>query len=164
MMSALKEWIMGITCVSVLLAAAQCLMPEGTVRKIGNLAGGLLLLLGLAAPITKLDMEGLSLALTKYRVMETDSAALLELENTRLLKKVIEEQTAAYILDKAAEIGVECTAEVSYEYSDTGEAYPVAVTIWGDLTDEEERKLSRIIESDLAILRENQIYEKGNVQ
>ena len=157
----LHEWITGITCISILLTAAQCLMPEGSVRKVGSLAGGLLLLLALIMPLKSLETKDLSLALAEYRLMGTDSVELLELENERLVKTIIEEQTTAYILDKAEAVGIKCSAEVSYEYSDNGIAYPVEVTIFGDLTKEQKRKLMQIIENDLAVSKENQFYKKG---
>ena len=164
MMEMLREWIVGITCVSVLLAAAQSLMPEGNIRKIGNLAGGLLLILTMAAPLTKIDMNAISLPLTEYRMANSNHAELLELENSRLLKELIEEQTEAYILDKAQELGANCTVEVYYEYSDEGTAYPVAVTVRGNLNEEQKRKLSQRIESDLAVTEENQHFEEGETQ
>lgn len=159
MMDLLRQWIMGITCAAVLLAGARCLMPAGGVRKVGSLAGGLLLLLAVAAPLTKLDEGALSLAMTEYRMAESGSAGLLELENKRLLKAIIEEQTAAYILDKAEALGAACTAEVTYEYSGDGTAYPTAVTVRGELTRQQQDRLTQFIEADLAIPKENQTYE-----
>lgn len=159
MMELLRQWILGITCASVLLAAAQCLMPAGGARRVGSLAGGLLLLLAVAAPLARLDEGALSLAMTEYRLADTGSAALLELENKRLVKQIIEEQTAAYISDKAEELGAVCAAEVTYDYSGDGVAYPVSVTVRGALTQDQQARLTRLIEAELAVPKENQTYE-----
>ena len=161
MMELLREWITGITCISILVTAAQCLISEGTVRKVGSLAGGLLLLLALIMPLKSIDTKDISLALAEYRLIESNSVELLELENKRLVKAIIEEKTAAYVLDKAEAIGVTCSVEVSYAYSDNGVAYPVEITIFGDLTKEQENKLTRIIETDLAVTKAKQFYVKG---
>ena len=159
MMVVVRQWIVGVTCAAVLLAITQCLMPSGAVRRVGRLAGGLLLLLAVIAPLASLDVEALGAALTEYRMAESDSTALLELENERLVKTIIEEQTAAYISDKASELGGTCTAAVTYEYGEDGTACPVAVTIRGTLTEQQRSRLIGIIETDLAIPEENQTYE-----
>lgn len=162
MMELLKEWITGITGVSIVLATAQCLMPEGTIRRVGKLAGGMLLLLALIMPLKSIDPETLSFALTEYRLAESDGLEVLKLENNRLTQKIIEEQTAAYILDKAKSIGAACSVNVNYEYTDEGIAYPIAVTIYGDLTEAQKCKLIQIIEGDLAVPKEKQRYVKGD--
>ena len=159
MMDVIRQWIVGVTCASVLLAITQSLMPAGGVRRVGRLAGGLLLLLAATAPLASLDGAALGATLTEYRVAESGSAALLELENERLVKEIIEEQTAAYISDKARELGGTCTAEVTYEYGDEGMVRPVAVSIRGTLTEQQRSRLTGIIETDLAIPEENQTYE-----
>lgn len=162
MMELIRQWIVGVTCAAVLLAIVQCLMPAGGVRRVGRLAGGLLLLLAIVAPLAGLDEQALSVALTEYRMAATDSTGLLELENERLVKEIIEEQTAAYISDKAKELGADCTAEVTYEYSGDGMVYPIAVTVRGALTAQQRSQLTQIIEADLAVPEENQTYEGVN--
>lgn len=164
MMELLRNWITGIACVAVLLSAAQCLMPQGSIRKIGNLTGGLLLLLTIATPLAKLDEAALALALSEYRMAEMGSEALLQIENERLVKEIIAEQTGAYISDKAAELGAECTVDVDYEYREDGSVFPTAVTVSGSLTEEQLAQLQQFIEINLAVPKEKQTYEEVNVQ
>lgn len=164
MMDWVKNWIISVTCVSILLAAVQCLMPPGGVKRVGQLTGGLLMLLAAASPLLELDLAELSLSLTELRMEQSGSSALLELENTRLVKEIIAEQTAAYIADKAMELGADCAVEVTYEYSEDGMAYPVAVTVTGPLTSEQRAELERWLEAELAVPREDQSYvgEEGS--
>lgn len=160
MMDWIKEWIVGLTSVSVLLAAAKTLIPKGSVRQIGEFACGLLLLITMASPLMELDAEALGAALTEHHIAQTQSTGLLAIENTELIKEIIQEKTCAYISDKAEELGLKCTAEVEYEYSEDGRAFPVSVTVKGDWTEEQRRKLERLIESDLAVPKDNQTYER----
>ena len=160
MMEWLREWIMGITAVSILLAAAKSLIPKGSVKQVGELACGLLLLLAIIAPLVKLDAGELSLALTELRLLGDDDAQLLEIENTRLIKEIIAEKTAAYISDKATELGMDCTVEVSYQFHSGGLAYPVAVHVKGNWNDEQQEGISRFIESNFAVSKADQTYER----
>jgi len=163
MMDLLTDWVIGITCAAMALAAVQMLVPDGALRKVANLAGGLILLLVLAAPLTKLEISELTLALTEYRMKETGSSALLELENKRLVLEIVEEQTAAYILEKAEEMGIRCAVDVYCVCNDDGNVFSESVTIEGRISENEKEKLSRWIEHNLAILKENQTFEEGDV-
>ena len=51
MMGALREWLTAVVTVTMLLSVAQMLMPEGTIRKIGSLTGGMLLIAVLLQPV-----------------------------------------------------------------------------------------------------------------
>ena len=155
-----KAWIVGISAASVLLAAAKTLIPKGSIRQVGEFACGLILLLAAAAPLAELDEGALSLALTELRMADWESTGLLEIENTELVKEIIDEKTCAYISDKAKELGMECTVEVDYEYSEDGLAYPAAVRITGTWTEAQRDRLTAFLESTLAVSKEDQTYEE----
>lgn len=159
-MDVIRQWITGITCASIILAAAESLMPEGGVKKAGRLAGGLLLMLAVVQPLAGVDYEALSEALGRSRAWDAGYSEALELENLELMKLIIEEQTAAYISDKAEELGMECTAQVVYHYGADGEVWPESVTVRGVFTQSQQESLSRTLEAELAIPTENQTYER----
>ena len=161
-MELLKNWIMGIAAASVLLAAAKTLIPKGSVKQVGEFACGLILLLAVSAPLVKLDLKELSIALTELRMAEAQSSELLRLENNMLIKEIIEEKTAAYISDKAKGLGMECAAEVTYEYSEEGRTYPVSVKVTGRWTEAQRSRLEALIEADLAVSKDKQTYEEEN--
>jgi stage III sporulation protein AF len=130
------------------------------VKKVGQLAGGLIILLAIAVPPVKVDFSEFSWIMTEYRMQNSGSDNLLNLENTNMVKKIIEEQTAAYISDKATELGMDCTVEVTYQYSDDGMAYPESVRIKGAWDHTQQQALSDFIESNLAVSKDNQTYER----
>lgn len=98
--------------------------------------------------------------MTEYRLDAEWSAQALEGENKTLMKDIIEAQTAAYIQDKAAALGITCTVQVE---ADQAAEYPVpkVVTITGALSREERQALTRQIETDFAIPADQQYYESG---
>lgn len=160
MMEWVKEWIVGISAASVLLSAVKTLIPKGNVRRVGEFACGLILLLVVAAPLAELDEGEISLALTQLRMAEWGSAELLEIENDELVKEIIDEKTCAYISDKAKELGMNCTVEVDYEFSEEGLAYPAAVRVKGSWTEAQRSQLTDFLASTLAVSEENQTYEE----
>ena len=160
MMELVRNWLIGVTAAAMVVALAESLAPEGAVKKIGKLTGGLLLMVAILQPLIGLDYASLSGILTEYRLEAEGYSTALETENVRLMKTIIEEQTAAYIQDKAAELGADCTAEVTCRENDDGNLYPASVVVYGELTQAQTNALSRTIEGDLAISAQNQQYER----
>ena len=56
-MTLLRTWILSVTACAMVIAAAEALMPDGAVKRVGKLTGGLILVLGLLQPLVKLDYE-----------------------------------------------------------------------------------------------------------
>lgn len=161
MIDLIRSWLIGITCAAMVVALAESLAPNGAVRKIGRFTGGLVLLIAVLQPFVQLDMRDLSGLLSEYRIDAGAYSTDLEAENGKLIKNIIEEETGAYILDKAAALGIN-GCEVAVEAVADGEGeYPVpeAVTVTGSLTESQRYALSRQIEADLAIPADRQIWE-----
>lgn len=160
MMELVRNWLIGVTAAALVVALADSLAPDGAVKKIGKLTGGLLLAVAILQPLVGLDYASMSGILTNYRMEAEGYSSALETENMRLVKTIIEEQTGAYIQDKAAELGAECAAEVTCQADDDGNSYPASVIVYGELTQAQENALRRTIEGDLAIPEQNQQYER----
>ena len=157
MLELIRHWLVGITCAAMLVALAESLIPAGSIRRIARLTGGLVLL----AAILKLDTTALTRALTEYKLELSAYSADLEEENEILMKDIIEEQSGAYIQDKAAALGIDCQVTVE---ADGEEEWPIpqSVTVMGSLTAEQQEALERTIEEDFAIPAERQRYESGD--
>lgn len=161
-MEILRQWLVGITCAAMVIALADSLTPAGTVKRIGRLAGGLVLLLAVVKPILGVDFGALATAAVQWEGLAVDRENL-EKTNTDLLKSIIAEKTGAYILDKAGALGFDCqSVAVSCTLGEGGVPYPSAVTITGNLTEDQRQTLSRCVEADLAIPEECQTYESGD--
>lgn len=160
-MELLRNWLLGVTCAAMVMALAEALTPEGSIRRICRLAGGLMLVLAAVDPLLKLDEADLSRALTEYRVTAEDYGDALVEKNNLLYKTIIEENTAAYILDKAEALGISCRAEVMFAYDGDGNPYPQAVNIFGQMTEEQRERLSDLMETELGIPRSQQNFERA---
>ena len=109
MMEAVRAWLTSVVLVSVLLSAAQSLIPPGTVRKAAGFTGGLILLLVLLRPVLGADLEHLELDFDHYQAAVEERQEELADTQTEAMASIIAEQTEAYILDKAGELGLEVT-------------------------------------------------------
>lgn len=58
MTAAIKEWLLGVVAAALVVSMARAITPEGTVKKIGRLVGGLLLLLAAVRPLLGEGPEG----------------------------------------------------------------------------------------------------------
>ena len=117
MIGAVREWLLGVLCAAVLAALADRLSPQGTAGKIGRMAGGLLLLIAVVRPVVQADLSVLASA--SLPVWEEIGEAAWAETDMGLLKNIIGEETGAYILDKAEELGIPCTrVEVTCEEKD----------------------------------------------
>ena len=75
---------------------------------------------------------------------------------TDILRQHIKEQTEAYILDIAQSFEIQIQADVTVSREDP--PVPEAVRLTGNLTAREKQQLSRRIEQELAIAKENQLW------
>ena len=112
MLELIRQWLVGITCAAMIAALAEGLAPPGAVRKVGRFTGGLVLLIAVLKPIAAVDGEALGRALAEYRLDLSAYSTQLEEENSARMKSIIEEQAAAYIVDKAASLGLSCQVQV----------------------------------------------------
>lgn len=156
----MRQWLVGITCAAMITALAEGLSPPGAVRKIGRFTGGLVLLVAVLKPIASVDGQALSRALTEYRLDLSAYSTRLEEENSALMKSIIEEQSAAYIVDKAEQLGLSCRVEVEAE-ADGQWPVPWTVTVTGPLDEADQETLTRQIQADFGIPAERQFYRRG---
>ena len=82
----------------------------------------------------------------------------VEVQNRELQARIISEQAAAYIWDKADEMGV--ALEVEVETRDLGSGpYPWRATLTGTCGGEKRTALTQYIEENLAIPEARQVWQ-----
>lgn len=159
-MTALRQWLLGVACTALVLAAAEGLAPKGSVKKVCRLAGGLALLLAAVGPLLQLDSGLIAQAAEEYRAASQSCEAGLAEKSNLLYQTIIEDNTAAYIVDKAEELGILCQAEVTCSNDENGVPCPWEVTARGVWTEERQAALSRLLEDDLGVPPQRQRFEE----
>ena len=156
-----RSWLLGVTAAALVLALAEALAPEGAVKKVCRLAGGMALLLAAAGPVLDaLDGSALTRGVEGWRDRSQRYEQELEEQNEQLYLAIIEEETAAYVMDKARELGFECAAEVTWSYDEQGVPRPWEASARGTWTPEQRAGLERLLEEELGIPAQRQRYEE----
>ena len=158
MMGAVRSWLLAVIAVSLLCAVAEALMPSGAVKRVGRLVCGLVLVGAILSPAARLDVDGGRRWLERYLFSVQAREAELEHEVNGQMKIIIEGEYAAYILDKAAQLGLDCTVRVECGLSEEGLYLPVRTEVAGLSTAGSQRELIRIIKEDLGVPEERQFY------
>lgn len=157
-MGAVRGWLLTVIAASLLCALADALMPPGAVKRVGRLVCGLVLLAAILSPAVRLDVaEGERWLAECFASMEPRRENLEETVNNQM-KIIIEGEYAAYIVDKAAELGWTCTARVTCERSEEGLYLPVRTEVTGPQTAGVPAQLVQSIAEDLGVPREAQVY------
>ena len=110
------------------------------------------------SPVAELDVEEGRRWLEDYLASVHSREAELTQTVERQMKVIIEQEYAAYIVDKAAELGWTCTARVACERSEEGLYLPVRTEVTGPQTAGVPAQLVRSIAEDLGVPEEAQVY------
>ena len=156
MMAALREWLTSVVVVAMLLAVAQTLLPEGSLRKIGSFTGGLILLVALTRPLLGTDLERLGVDMESCRREIAARQAELSEENRDALAAGIAKRTEAYISTQAEKQGAAVTARVETRTGEEGIPLPWST----ELTGEPSPELAAWIAQELDIPEERQVWHE----
>lgn len=158
-MELMRVWVLRVTVCAMVLAVAEAVMPDGAVKKVGKLTGGLLLTLVLLQPLLSLDEGDLEALADSVQTIGVSQAALAE-QAAAPMKGLIEEELGAYIEEKGTALGLTCTAQVVCITGEDGVPVPSRVTVTGSWTQAQQQALRQTITQDLGLQREAQIYRK----
>ena len=158
MMGAVRSWLLAVIAVSLLCAVADALIPSGGVKRVGRLVCGLVLMGAILSPVASLDVEGSQRWLESCLASVRSQEAELEDRVNGQMKVIIEREYAAYIVDKAAQLGLECTVRVECRLSEEGLYLPLRAEAEGLWTASAQEEMIRIIAEDLGVPAQRQIY------
>lgn len=145
-MSIFRTWLFGIMAASMALSILYALVPKGALLTIAKCTGGLVLLLVLLRPLLTLAPGELHLQYEEWEQTIQQQTETYTAANQQEMETLIQEETAAYISEKAAQLGLTCHPEVICQIRD-GVPFPVEVTL--DIP--KNTALSQVIKSDLGI-------------
>lgn len=158
MSSWMEQWLMGMACASLVLVVSGALVKSGGGQKVCKLAGSLLLLLVTVGPILRMDQQDWERILQWDTQVMEEAEQGLEERNNLMYESFIEEETEAYILDKADALGVHCQVEVVVQWEDEI-PQPWSACVTGTWTKTQQEALAEVLEEDLGIPRQRQSFE-----
>ena len=157
-MESLRSYILSLVC-----AASFCGILSGIAGEKGTAAGlrklifGIFLCFSVITPLKSLHFEDLLEPIADIREDALATAAMGKTLYQESLSEVITSQAETYILDKAQSLGL--TVTVSIQPDDSGKPYRATIT--GIIPEDHMRALSDILEGDLGIPKERQIWRNS---
>ena len=154
-MTDFRGYLIRLTAAAILGAMLRRLAPSGGAGRAVRLGAGLLVLVTAFAPIASLDPVAATQDFVRHGYADPLTTESFGKTVNELMSTLITEQAEAYILDKAQELGLTLTAEVTARVEDT---YPVpdSVKLSGSPTAAQKAALTEIIAAELKIPEERQ--------
>ena len=153
----MQEGVRQLCALSVLCGVALYLAPEGAVKRISSIGCTVILLLSLVNAVSELSLIDYAVELAKYRELSEELSQQADNIQDRLNRTVIEQECGTYILDKAAELGIEdLQVTVTARWDMEGVWVPYKASLRSDCGAEERNRLSERIQAELGIAKEDQ--------
>ncbi len=145
-MSVLKTWLFGIVAAAMVLSILYALVPKGALLTVAKCTGGLIMLLVVLRPLLALDLEGVTMDYHDWQQTIQQQTEDYTAANEREMETIIQRECAAYIQEKAAQLGFSCQVQVTCRLRD-GVPFPAEVML--DIP--KNTALSQLIAEDLGI-------------
>ena len=156
-MLAISQYIRSVTGAALIAAVILRLLEgKGSAAEIGKVLVGIFMALTVITPITKVELSSPERWLPELSADASAAVAEGEDYGKKALAESISSRVEAYILDKAAQMDV--TLCVEAELSKDAIPVPQRVRLQGNISPYAKSKLQAIIQNDLGIDKENQLW------
>lgn len=154
----MEQWVLGVSCASLVMVVMGALVQGSGGKRVCKLAGSLLLLLVTIGPVLRMDQQDWQRLLQLETQGMEEAEQSLQEQNNLIYESIIEEETQAYILDKAEALGVQCQVEVVVKWEDDLPR-PWSVKLEGSWSQAQREKLSNMLQEELGIPKDRQSFE-----
>ena len=148
----MKGYLLSIVAVAFLVSVLNALGGTGAGQGMRRLVGGILLTLAVLRPLGKLNITIPELDSFSFDAEKAVSAGLEQADELRLQR--ITESYDAYILNKAAALGLDADADVTVRE----DGCPESITIRATASPGERQELTGIIARELGIEEEAVVW------
>lgn len=152
-MQALAEYIISVSAAALICGILNSMMLKGTAKEVLKLVSGLFLAFCVIRPVSDIrlpELADIGETIREEAASAVETGEEMALESAR---DSISEQLEAYILDKAASLGLDIQVEVFLTQDDT--FLPESVTIRGSGTTQQKKELTEEITDALGITQED---------
>ncbi len=156
-MEYIKQYLLSVISASIICALAMRISGKNKLQSaVIKLLAGVFLSITVIAPWTYIRLQDVT---SYFSSMQTDADRIAAQGNeyaSNEIISIITQETEAYILDKASVLGLSIKAEIVLNECEP--FAPRAVTIYGSASPYAKLRLEQIIENDLGIQKENQVW------
>jgi len=155
-MESLRQYVLQLIAAALLCGIVTGLVNKGHLKEIVKIICGIFLSITALQPMVGMDMSFLTDYIDQFSDVTAEAVASGEEFARDSTGEIIKAECEAYILDKAAELNTQIT--VTVKLSKDNPPIPVSVQISGAVTPYIRLRLEEIIQQDLGITKENQIW------
>lgn len=154
-MEALREYVLSVVSAAILCGMVCSIAgKKGSTGAILKLITGLILTFTVIHPIAQVKLEELTLFTSDLALEAEAASAMGEEIYEESLAAIIKAETESYILDKAQSLNAVLTVDVRLN----AQSVPEEVTVTGQVSPYAKQKLQSIIEAELGVPKERQIW------
>ena len=159
-MNGIRAWMLRLILCGFLVSLAGALCQQPRIKRLAALCGGCLLLVTALQPLLRIDWEALPDRLAELGLEPAAiSAEEAKERNEALLETLVERQTAEWIQKKAESRAASIRVEVEARRDpESGLPEPYSVRIAGALPAEVRAELAEVLERELGIPAERQVW------
>ena len=152
-----SQWLHAVIYTGIVCSIALMLSPDGRVKNALKILCAVAMCAAIVSPLSELDFDAYSKAMARCRLDAEQYTTQGEQYSKNLNRTIIEDECRAYILDKAASLGLTVTVELEME-TRAATPYPKAVTIHGEATPAQKQQLQQYLEQTFAIPVQRQVW------
>lgn len=157
-MTAIKAYLLRLVLCGFLVSLAGALLRGKRAARAVTLCGGCLMILTTVRPLLRVDLSRLPDLMTGMTKAERAEAA--REKNDALLRRLVEEQTAAWVEEKGKSLGMQLTCTVTAR-AESGAFVPDSLRLTGSWTEDKRAALTDVLSRELAIPPEKQRWVGG---
>ena len=159
----MKEMLLELIGIAMLQTVVMLFAGNDSTRKTIQLVGGVSMTLVLLSSVMRFDFSAYSSALWPQQEQNAWSSDFVREKNDRLNRLLIEEECAAYILDKARELNVELLdASVGLSWSTNGYWYPSQAVLVVPKGTGTSAQLADVIQTQLGVPLDAQTWREDD--
>ncbi len=156
-MEGLQQYLLSVTGAAMICGVVLRLLPQkGTAATMGKMLAGIFLAFTVIRPLGAFQIGKLEDFTADLQAEAADAVAAGQADTVSSLQSIIKDQCEAYILDKAHDLGLQLTVEITLSSDDL--PVPVAVRLQGNAGPYARSRLETILQDDLGISKEHQVW------
>jgi len=152
-MESLREYFLQIVAVCMIAAICNSIVKNQLIAKVIRLVSGILILLVVIAPLSKVDVSNISDVFGETAQIDREAYHAA-------FREQVQAATKEHIERIALEYG--CSVQAHVEVSDDEVPIPIGVCIVGAPNARQFARLSEYIENQLGIAKEQQVWRRVN--
>lgn len=153
-MDGLRQYVISVVAAALICGILSGFFNHGAAKELVRLICGLFLAFTVLRPVSGIDFTALTEYSLSFSGAAEDAANMGEDMAQEAMADIIKAETAAYILDKAAELNASITVDVTVNDDNV----PVEATISGEISPYARQRLENNLLSELGIAKENQLW------